>query len=125
MNLLTITYAPSKINTEKPQLKFPRVFSQQDMIDFTNALNSLSWNDLTFCNNVDIKFDIFWNNFNTRFELHFPSTKLNFNQNKHSIKYFKTAGLLISRKCKLELDQKILNETQSFLKHLQSVQKFF
>ena len=55
------------------------------------------------CNDPDVAFFKFWDIFSTFFDLSFPSRKVSFNKNYHKIYKFMTAGLLISRRRKLEL----------------------
>ncbi len=82
MNFLTIPPTTTRTNV-KPQPKLTRVFSQPNLTNFKNALSNLTWNDVITLNNVDSCFDVFWDSFNTLYELHFPQTKVTFNKNIH------------------------------------------
>jgi hypothetical protein len=98
----------------KPQPKLTHVFSQPNLTNFKNALSNLTWNDVITLNNVDSCFDVFWDSFNTLYELHFPLTKVTFNKNIHGKNEFMTAALLISRRHKLELHKKSLIDPHNF-----------
>ena len=73
------------------------------MTNFKNALGGLGWNNVLTANDVDEAFEAFWNDFSTIYDLHFPIINVKFNRNHHKINDYMTAGLLISRKKKLEL----------------------
>ncbi len=101
MNFLSVPLSHN--NDIKPKCKPARIFSLANLTNFKNDLSALSWNDVTTLNVVDACFDVFWDNFSTLYDLHFPLTNQRFNKNKCSKQDFMTAGLLISRTRKIEL----------------------
>jgi exonuclease III len=80
-----------------------RDMSEPKMRSFRENLSNLSWNNVTTLVNVDEAYDCFWTDFNTLFNMHFPVKVCKFNKNIHKKNNFMTAGILISRKRKLEL----------------------
>ena len=78
-------------------------FSKVNIESFRNSLGLLRWNNVTSISDVDLAYDEFSGIFSTLFDLHFPLVKSNFNKNVHKQNEFMTAGLLISRKNKIEL----------------------
>jgi hypothetical protein len=54
-------------------------------------------------NNVDEAYNLFWTDFKTFFDLHFPLKRQKFNKNFHSKNKFITQGILVSRMRKNEL----------------------
>ena len=111
MNFIGLSFA----NTQrKNEFRHTRDFSKSKMDNFNNELNNLRWNNVLCCNDVDTSFDIFWNDFITLFELHFPLKKVKFNKNIHKKQNFMTSGLLVSRLTKIELYKKSLVDHQNF-----------
>ena len=94
--------------TIKIEYRLTRNYSKKKMDNFNDELQKLRWNNVLNCNDVDKSFDIFWNDFITLFELHFPLKKVKLNKNIHKIQNFMTTGLLTSRKTKIELYKKSL-----------------
>ena len=74
-----------------------RNMSGQQVLNFKDAIRNLRWQNVTSCNNVNESYQIFWNDFKTLYDLHFPLIHSKFNRNIHSINKFMTRGLLISR----------------------------
>ena len=111
MNFIGLSFA----NTQrKNEFRHTRDFSKSKMDNFNNELNNLRWNNVLCYNDVDTSFDIFWNDFITLFELHFPLKKVKFNKNIHKKQNFMTSGLLVSRLTKIELYKKSLVDHQNF-----------
>ena len=79
------------------------MFNNTNLSNFRNDLSVLSWNSVLACNNVDEAYNLFWNDFKTLFDLHFPLKLQKFNKNLHSKNKFITQGILVSRKRKIEL----------------------
>ena len=92
-----------KRKVEKNTQKSSRSFCEENLINFKNCLSNLEWNEVLDCNDPEVAFLKFWDIFSTFFDLSFPSRKVSFNKNYHKINKFMTAGLLISRRRKLEL----------------------
>ena len=74
-----------------------RNMSGQQMLNFKDAIRNLRWQNVTSCNNVNESYQIFWNDFETLYDLHFPLIHSKFNRNIHGLNKFMTRGLLISR----------------------------
>jgi hypothetical protein len=87
--------------SEEPAYR--RSFNNTNLSNFRNDLSVLSWNSVLACNNVDEAYNLFWNDFKTLFDLHFPLKLQKFNKNLHSKNKFITQGILVSRKRKIEL----------------------
>jgi hypothetical protein len=82
------------------------------MVNFRDEIHKLRWYNVYNNQDTNVSFDLFWEDFNTLFELHFPLTKTKFNRNIHKINEFMTSGLLISRKTKITLHKKaVVNPT--------------
>ena len=94
------------INTNRlniPKTHTFRDFSTVNLNRFKNSLSNLNWNHLYELTDADLAFNLFWETFNTLFQLHFPLITKKFNKNFHKIQPFMTAGLLTSRRNKLKL----------------------
>ena len=70
----------------------------------------IEWNDVQASNDVDVAYGNFWNSFKTLYDLIFPPIKKKFNKNFHKINAYMTQGLLISRRSKISLLKKSVNE---------------
>ena len=106
-----MTFAVTNTNIEPPcnsKTITKRNINQYTMDLFKNYLDSLTWTDVTQCNDVNTSLDIFLNHFNIGFELCFPFITQKLNKNIHPKNKFMTPGLLISRKTKLNLHKSYL-----------------
>ena len=74
-----------------------RNMSGQQVLNFKDAIRNLRRQNVTSCNNVIESYQIFWNDFKTLYDLHFPLIHSKFNRNIHGLNKFMTRGLLISR----------------------------
>jgi len=97
---------PVSNHKSKPKPLFKRNFSAANILNFKASLSGSNWNPVLVDNDVNSSFDTFWSIFIELYELHFPLVKFKFNKNIHKINNYLTAGLLISRKTKLELCKK-------------------
>ena len=86
---------------QKPILK--RDMSRQNMIRFRDDLRNLNWRDVLNCNDVNVSYNLFWQDFKSLYDIHFPLKSVRFNKNLHGINKFMTRGLLISRITKIKL----------------------
>ena len=77
--------------------------SRHRMARFKEDLGNLRWRNVLACEEVDKSFNLFWQDFKTLYDLHFPLKQVKFNKNLHSINKFMTGGLLISRSNKNRL----------------------
>ena len=59
---------------------------------------------------VDTAYEHFWDSFQAFYNLNFPEVKKKFNRNYHKINGYMTLGLLTSRRTKLNLLLKSINE---------------
>ena len=82
--------------------------SHDNVIQFKTALYQVSWENVLVNNEVDEAFTEFWNTFDSLFQLYCPISKVKFNRNIHRINDYMTAGLLVSRKTKLQLHKRSL-----------------
>ena len=73
------------------------------MARFKEDLGNLRWRNVLACEEVDESFNLFWQDFKTLYNLHFPLKQVKFNKNLYSINKFMTGGLLISRSNKNRL----------------------
>ena len=87
-----------------------RDMSLQKMNTFRDALRSLTWRNVTQSQNVNESYNIFWEDFKTLHDLHFPEKTVSFSRNLHKINPFMTKGLLISRKTKNLLHKTAVTE---------------
>ena len=84
--------------------------STENVDMFKSELRKLNWDDVCSDQDVDSAYNKFWNKFETLFELSFPLTRIRFNRNHHRVNDYMTAGLLVSRKNKLNLHKKSITE---------------
>ena len=87
---------------QKPQLT-KRNMSAENAEFFKNELRKISWEDVLADPEVDSAYSKFWNKFETLFDLSFPISRVSFNRNHNRVNDYMTAGLLVSRKNKLNL----------------------
>ena len=80
------------------------------MEKFRENLGHLNWNNVKESNDVDVAYKNFWSTFKSLYDLNFPPTKKKFNKNYHKINGYMTQGLLISRRTKIDLLKKSVNE---------------
>ena len=84
------------------------------MSEFRQTLNSLSWENVTSCNDANFAFNEFFETFIDLFNLYFPLRTVKFNKNTMGINNFMTKGLLISRAQKNKLHYIYLtNQTET------------
>ena len=88
-------------NPNKPT--FRQDMSRHKMEKFRADLGKLGWQNVLASREVDESYGLFWNDFKTLYDLHFPVKQVKFNKNIHSINKFMTRGLLISRATKNNL----------------------
>ena len=66
-------------------------------------IRNLNWRDVLNCNDVNVSYNLFWQDFKSLYDIHFPLKSVRFNKNLHGINKFMTRGLLISRLTKIKL----------------------
>ena len=91
-----ISVASGKKNVKQKYIT-SRKFDKNNMKQFRDALESVSWNNVLVQDNVDMAYDQFWETFSSLFEIYIPEVKTKFNKNIHRINGHLTKGLLISR----------------------------
>jgi len=94
----------------KHQTISTRTINDATIRNFANQLASVSWNDVTACNDTETSFNLFWSTFYTLFELNFPTQTKKLNRNVHKLCNYMTAGLLKSRITKNKLHKIAINE---------------
>jgi hypothetical protein len=95
---LNISKKKSKSVTNKR-----RLVTNDNLTRFRESLSNLQWNDVLVTDNVDNCYNLFWDQFKTLYDLHFPLVKSRFNRNYHKISEFMTQGLIVSRRTKITL----------------------
>ncbi len=85
-------------------------FSDQNLLLFREALNSINWAPLYYTNDAQLAYDLFEENFQTLYDLYFPIVTVKFNRNIHKLEKWMTTGLMISRTVKNNL-YKVSNRT--------------
>ena len=100
INFVQLDHQKSKV---KARVVTKRNFTSENIQNFKNTLANINWHETLSSNSVDVAFESFWGVFSDLYQLHFPLTRKKFNKNCHRINDYMTAGLLISRKTKLEL----------------------
>jgi len=101
---------PAEKTKPKYKAEFKRKFTRDNILRFKESLANLNWDEVCSEMDVDKSFDLFWNDFDALYKLHFPLTKIKFNRNIHKINNYMTQGLLVSRATKLELCKKAAKE---------------
>ena len=87
----------------KPRTVRSRKMDTESINNLKNALDNLSWQNLSRTTSVDDCYNSFWCDFEGLFDLYLPITEKKFNKNMHKISEFMSTGLLKSRKTKLNL----------------------
>ncbi len=94
-----------------PQKRIPvkyvtfRDFSVENMNKFKTTLAGLTWDSVYSSNDTQSSYDNFADIFLTLYNLHFPLVQKKFNTKFHKIDPWFTAGLLVSRRVKINLDK--------------------
>ena len=101
---------PVQKTKNKTKFETSRKFSRHCLANFHENLSLFEWNDVQASNDVDVAYGNFWNSFKTLYDLIFPPIKKKFNKNFHKINAYMTQGLLISRRSKISLLKKSVNE---------------
>jgi hypothetical protein len=116
-HFLTFLSVPENTNdnSRPAESNKTRNFSLENMRAFKAALQNLCWHELYACNNTDASFKIFWDIFNSLFNLHFPLSTRKFNRNIHPKNKFMTPGLLVSRNNKIKLHALSISKPTLFL----------
>jgi hypothetical protein len=107
------TFVQLKLNRKhkvKPGVNKRRLITHDKLCNFRDSLSMLSWNDTLSTDDVDVCYDSFWSHFKTLYDLHFPVVTTRFNRNYNKISDFMTLGLLVSRRTKINLLKRSLNE---------------
>jgi hypothetical protein len=86
-----------------PKFVERRNFSENNVVNFTNALLNQNWNNILECNDAQLAYNLFSDSFFNLFNVHFPLSRVKFNRNIHSIKKWMSKGLLISRNTKIQM----------------------
>jgi hypothetical protein len=94
----------------KPKVDKRRLITTENLTNFRNSLSNLHWNEVLLSDNVDVCYDLFWNQLKTLYDLHFPVVTSRFNRNFNKISDFMTKGLLVSRRTKINLLKRSLTE---------------
>jgi hypothetical protein len=95
-----------------------RIFSQTNLTKFKNTLAEKNWEETFSCLEVEAAYDAFWNEYSNVYNLCFPITRVKFNRNIHRQNEFMSAGLLTSRKTKLQLLKTYLTFPNDFNKEM-------
>ena len=95
---------------QKTKIEVSRNFSRHSLERFRDNLSHIEWNDVNESNDVDIAYRHFWSSFKTLYDLNVPQKRKKFNKNYHKINGYMTQGLLISRRTKINLLKKSINE---------------
>jgi hypothetical protein len=96
-HFVTFLFLSSEINKPKNEKRVSRNFSPENLQNFKQNLQQLTWENVLQSNNVNDSYNKFWDDFKQIFDLCFPCVKTKFNKNLHKINNFMTRGLLISR----------------------------
>ena len=92
-----------KLTKSKPKILYRRVINDENLNELKDSLLKTTWSNVLYAKDVDECYSHFWEEFNTRFEVFLPITRVKFNRNLQKISDFMTTGLLISRKTKISL----------------------
>jgi hypothetical protein len=111
-HFITFISVKKHVKENVPQFVYRRDMSQMNINNFKESLRMLRWQNVLNSNDANESYNLFWEDFNVLYELHFPLKKVKFNLNYHKVKGYMTSGLLTSRRRKLELQKKsLLNPT--------------
>lgn len=92
----------------KPQIKKIRVFNEEKMERFFNALSNYSYEDVLESQNAQTSYNIFHHHFFNLYDSFFPLQEKKINKNFCKIEPWFTKGLLKSRQTKLALGKMCL-----------------
>ena len=101
---------PANRTKNKAKVQISRNFSKYNMENFRKNLCCLDWKSVMDSDAVDTAYEHFWDSFQAFYNLNFPEVKKKFNRNYHKINGYMTLGLLTSRRTKLNLLKKSINE---------------
>ncbi len=95
----------SKCNKIKnvPKTTSYRNFSDQNIMQFSNALKSINWLSLKEFDTTQAAYDHFSDIFFSLYNIHFPCITKRINKNTHPINPWMSKGLLVSRQNKISL----------------------
>jgi hypothetical protein len=107
---LTFIIPPNRSKTTSTVHKSvtSRNYSLQNLNNFKRELAGSDWATVLTCQNVDAAYEIFWNNYSDCHNRNFPLTRKRFNKNIHKRHHFMTAGLLVSRNNKNNLNKQAI-----------------
>jgi len=100
MPFVHLASPPSRPPPKKTQ---KRVLSTANIVRFKEALGRVGWGEVIECNDTDESYNIFWDKFNSLFEVCIPMKGTKGSKNTTKRNCFMTQGLLNSRKTKLLL----------------------
>jgi Reverse transcriptase (RNA-dependent DNA polymerase) len=95
---------------QRPQSIETRFINERSIQNFKNDLSNVNWATLLECNDTQLAYDIFSENFFFLYNLHFPLRKVKLNRNIHKLEKWFTGGMLISRRKKLFLGKLVAKE---------------
>jgi endonuclease/exonuclease/phosphatase family metal-dependent hydrolase len=98
-----ITKLNEQCKPSHPKFIERRVFSQNNVINFSNSLLEQDWTHVIDCNDTQIAYNLFSDTFFNIFNTSFPLTRAKFNRNIHAVEKWMSKGLLISRCTKISL----------------------
>jgi Reverse transcriptase (RNA-dependent DNA polymerase) len=112
---LPVFFTCDEVGFEKENNRIvARDFSYTNMTNFRDALRNISWRDVCNSQDVNESLDLFFDTFNTLFELYFPLVVKKRNRKRDKLNGFMTRGLLVSRLQKNRLYKKqILDPTRA------------
>jgi hypothetical protein len=104
------TYKKTHQKVKKSKTVTRRLVTVENMTSLRDSLKNLQWNEVLVTDNVNDCYNEFWTIFKTMYDLHIPTVTKRFNRNFHKISTFMTNGLLTSRRTKIELLKKSIND---------------
>jgi hypothetical protein len=100
--LILVTALPTSLPSLYSNREFPplllnlKKINPTTIANFINLLYSLNWNNVLVCDDVNVAFDQFWQDFSTLYDINFPLQSTTKNRNIHKLNNYMTAGLLSS-----------------------------
>jgi Reverse transcriptase (RNA-dependent DNA polymerase) len=84
-----------------------RFLNERNINSFKLNLSNLNWNDVIECQDTQLAYETFLNNFLELYNIHFPLQKVKLNRNVHKLEPWFTSGLLVSRRNKMLLSKRV------------------
>jgi hypothetical protein len=103
-HFFTFICTPDRISTQQThKTTVSRDYNHTNLLNFKTELGNADWNNVLLTNDIDQSYDLFWTTYKSLHDANFPLKRSRRNKNIHKNSKFMTAGLLTSRRTKMNL----------------------